>query len=172
MWFSLSEYKLNHVSEIIDIFSICIYTGSLPGINSTSLNFLNLSSNNLSGSLPTSVTRCVIMDFSRNMISGDLSIMQNWNATLQVLDLSSNNLSGSFPNLTSQFDGMTTITLRNNALAGTLPSILGTYPNLSSVDFSLNHLIGPIPGSFFTSATLKSLNLSGNQFSGPIPLQG
>lgn len=148
------------------------FTGSLPGINSTSLNFLNLSSNNLSGSLPTSVTRCVIMDFSRNMISGDLSIMQNWNATLQVLDLSSNNLSGSFPNLTSQFDGMTTLTLRNNSLVGTLPSILGTYPNLSSVDFSLNHLIGPIPGSFFTSATLKSLNLSGNQFSGPIPLQG
>lgn len=90
----------------------------------------------------------MILDFSRNMISGDISIMQNWSSELQVLDLSSNNLSG------------------------TLPSGLGIYSTLSSVDLSLNELSGSIPSSFFTSLALTSLNLSGNNFSGPIPLQG
>lgn len=147
------------------------FTGSIRGINSTTLNFLNLSSNGLSGTLPTLVKRCIMMDLSRNMISGDPSIMQNWEAILQVLDLSSNNLSGNLPNLTlSQFNGITTLTLRNNSLVGSLPSILGT--GLSSVDLSLNKLGGHIHGSFFTSTTLTTLNLSGNNFTGPIPLQG
>ncbi|KAM4117422.1 hypothetical protein ACB094_02G123400 [Castanea mollissima] len=124
------------------------FTGSLLGINSTSLISLNLSTNNLSGSLPPFVGQCVILDFSRNMISGDISIMQNWSSELRVLDFSSNKLSG------------------------TLPSVLGIYSTLSSVDLSLNELSGSIPSSFFTSLTLTSLNLSGNNFSGPIPLQG
>lgn len=148
------------------------FTGSVLGINSTTLNVLNLSSNSLSGSLPTSVGSCVIMDLSGNMISGDISIMQNWVSALQVLDLSSNKLSGNFPNLTSQFDSITTLTLRNNSLVGTLPLTLGSHPSLSVVDLSLNELSGPIPDSFFTSVTLTRLNLSGNQFSGPIPLPG
>ncbi|XP_075653822.1 putative inactive receptor kinase At5g10020 isoform X2 [Castanea sativa] len=121
------------------------FTGSLLGINSTSLISLNLSTNNLSGSLPTFVGQCVILDFSRNMISGDISIMQNWSSELRVLDLSSNKLSG------------------------TLPSVLGIYSTLSSVDLSLNELSGSIPSSFFTSLTLTSLNLSGNNFSGVLP---
>lgn len=146
--------------------------GSFLGINSTTLSFLNLSSNSLSGSLPAFMRSGVTVDLSRNLISGSLSIMLNWMTALQVLDLSSNKLSGSFPNLTSQFDSITTLSLRNNSLVGTLPLGLGTYPNLYLVDLSLNELRGQIPGSFFTSVTLKSLNLSGNQFSGPIPLQG
>lgn len=146
-------------------------TGPVLGINSTTLHSLNLSSNGLSGSLPDFVRSCRIMDLSENSISGNISIMQNWETMLQVLDLSSNELSGSIPNLTSQFDSITTLTLRNNSLVGTLPSMLGTYGSLSSVDLSLNRLSGPIPGSFFTSVTLTSLNLSGNNFSGKIPLQ-
>jgi hypothetical protein len=147
-------------------------TGSVLGINSTTLNVLNLSSNSLSGSLPTKVGSCVIMDLSSNMIRGDISIMENWLPELQVLDLSSNKLSGNFPNLTSQFDRITTLTLRNNSLVGTLPLTLGSHPSLSLVDLSLNELSGPIPDSFFTSVTLTRLNLSGNKFSGPIPLPG
>lgn len=147
-------------------------TGSVLGINSTTLNVLNLSSNSLSGSLPTRVRSCVIMDLSSNMIRGDISIMENWVSELQVLDLSSNKLSGNFPNLTSQFDRITTLTLRNNSLVGTLPLTLGSHPSLSLVDLSLNELSGPIPDSFFTSVTLTRLNLSGNNFSGPIPLPG
>uniref|UniRef100_A0A5B7A7E4 Protein kinase domain-containing protein n=1 Tax=Davidia involucrata TaxID=16924 RepID=A0A5B7A7E4_DAVIN len=147
------------------------FSGSIDGINSTTLSILNLSSNALSGSLPSSVGRCLIVDLSRNMLSDNISVILRWEATLEFLDLSSNNLSGSIPNLTSQFQRLTAINIKNNSLVGTLPPELGTS-KLSVVDLSFNKLDGPIPRSFFTSMTLTNLNLSGNHFTGSIPLQG
>lgn len=147
-------------------------TGPINAINSTTLSILNLSSNVFSGSLPSVVGRCLILDLSRNMLSGDLSVMQSWGPDLEILDLSSNGLSGNVPNLTSQFPGLTTLSMRNNSLVGTLPSLFGTFQRLSVVDLSLNELDGPIPPSFFTSMTLTYLNLSGNHFNGSIPIQG
>lgn len=147
------------------------FTGSIHGINSTTLSVLNLSSNSLSGTLPTSLKSCVILDLSRNMISGDISNMQNWEANLEILDLSSNKLSGTLPNLTSQFDRLGTFNVRNNSVTGTLPSLLEISPRMVTLDVSSNQLKGPIPDSFFSSMTLTNLNLSGNGFSGAIPLR-
>ncbi|XP_042497839.1 probable inactive receptor kinase At5g10020 [Macadamia integrifolia] len=148
------------------------FSGLIQGINSTVLKVLNLSSNVLMGSLPSTLGGCIILDLSKNMISGDISTVQNWGNSLEVIDLSSNSLSGSFPNLTSQFQRFTSIKIRNNSLSGGLPLALGTYPRISTLDFSLNELTGPIPSSFFNSLTLTNLNLSGNLFTGSIPLQG
>lgn len=170
---SIPEELLSSAIPLVELdLSANGFTGPVHDINSTTLNVLNLSSNGLSGSLPPSVGKCSIVDLSRNMISGDISIMQSWEATFELLDLSSNKLSGSFPNMTSQFDKLTTLRIRNNSIVGTLSPILGTYPRLSTVDLSLNELIGHIPSSFFTSTILINLNLSGNHFSGAIPFQG
>ncbi|KAE9587313.1 putative protein kinase RLK-Pelle-LRR-III family [Lupinus albus] len=123
------------------------FTGLISVINSTTLNMLNLSSNHLSGSLPRSLSRCTVVDLSRNMFSGNISVIQNWEDTLGALYLSSNRLSGS------------------------LPPVLGIYSKLSTVDLSLNELTGSIPGSLVTSSSLTRLNLSGNKFAGPLPIQ-
>lgn len=151
---------------------MCVCAGSIDGINSTTLNVLNLSSNGLSGTLPTFIRSCAVVDLSRNMISGDVSVMQHWETSLQSLNLSSNKLSGSLPNLTSQFVEVGELNLRNNSLEGNLPPQLGASSRLFAVDLSLNHFSGPIPDSFFTSMTLTILNLSRNQFTGSIPLSG
>lgn len=147
-------------------------TGSIVGVNSTTLNILNLSSNKLSGSLPASLRSCVMLDLSRNMISGDISDMQNWEANLEVVDLSFNKLTGTFPDLSSRFDSLTVLKLSYNMIEGSLPPALGTSPRLSIIDLSSNGLTGVIPGSLFASVTLISLNLSGNHFTGSIPFQG
>ncbi|CAI8607347.1 unnamed protein product [Vicia faba] len=123
------------------------FTGSIGVINSTTINILDLSSNSLSGPLPTSLRSCTIIDLSRNMFSGDISVIENWEATMEVIDLSSNKLSGS------------------------LPSII-EYSKLSTLDLSLNELNGSIPVSLVISPSLTRLNLSGNQFTGPLLLQG
>ncbi|CAL9173993.1 unnamed protein product [Musa hybrid cultivar] len=146
------------------------FTGYVQTINSTSLRFLNLSSNMLWGVLPSSIGVSVSVDLSNNNISGDLSAMQSWEHTLELIDLSSNSLSGNCPEA-SQLQNLTSIKLRNNSLVGSLPAALGNYPGLSIIDLSLNRFSGPILPRFFTSLTLTSLNLSGNQFSGGIPLQ-
>ncbi|MQM19196.1 hypothetical protein Taro_052195 [Colocasia esculenta] len=146
-------------------------TGPVFNINSTSLKILNLSSNALSGSLPSDIGSCHTVDLSGNIISGDLSSLQSWGATLEVVDLSSNVLSGNLPNLTSHFETLTSFKMRNNSLLGLLPSMLGSHPRLATLDLSMNKLTGPLLPSFFTSLTLKYLNLSGNHFGGTIPLQ-
>ncbi|XP_010261133.1 PREDICTED: probable inactive receptor kinase At5g10020 [Nelumbo nucifera] len=148
------------------------FSGSVHGINSTTLKILNLSSNILSGSLPSALGTCVMVDLSKNNFSGDISIMQGWGDTLEVINLSSNALSGSFPNLANQFQRLISIMISSNSIIGELPSEFGTYPRLSIVDFSFNELTGPIPSGFFTSLTMTKLNLSGNKFRGTIPLQG
>ncbi|WCJ31796.1 Leucine-rich receptor-like protein kinase family protein [Euphorbia peplus] len=157
--------------EILDL-SGNGFTGFIQEVTPTSLTVLNLSSNGLSGSLPTILKSCSVLDLSRNMFSGDMSVMQNWEATLEVLDLGSNNLSGSFPSLSSQFSRLSKLILRNNSLEGIVPPQVGSGLGLSAIDLSLNQLSGPIPGGFFTSATLINLNLSRNHFTGPIPMQG
>lgn len=135
---SLEELDLSHNG----------FTGSIAVINSTTLNVLDLSSNSLSGSLPTSLRRCTVIDLSRNTFSGDISVLGNWEDTMEVVDLSSNKLSGS------------------------VPSIIGTYSKLSTLDLSFNELNGSIPVGLVTSQSLTRLNLSGNQFTGPLLLQG
>lgn len=147
------------------------FSGSVSSINSTTLKVLNLSSNSLGGSLPASLGSCTTLDLSKNMLSGDLSAIQEWKDTLEVIDLSSNTISGSFPNNTAQFGSLISIKLQNNSLAGVLPAVLGTYPRLTTLDLSLNELTGPILPSLLTSPTLTSLNLLGNHFTGSIPFQ-
>lgn len=105
------------------------------------------------------------------MISGDISVIQHWEAPLEIIDLSSNNFSGSLPNLTSQFVNLSTFNLKNNSLEGSLPSLTEQFSRLSTVDLSLNQLSGSIPGSFFSSKVLVNLNLSGNRLIGPITLK-
>ncbi|KAG1334513.1 putative inactive receptor kinase [Cocos nucifera] len=148
--------------------------GSIPeavfGI-SMQLIELDLSGNGFTGSLPPNLGICVSVDLSKNMLSGNLSVMQYWGDSVETIDLSSNALSGYYPNEASRFGNLISIKIRNNSLVGFLPSVLGNYPKLSVVDLSLNKLTGPVLPSLFISLTLTSLNLSGNQFTGTIPLQ-
>ncbi|KAJ6835485.1 putative inactive receptor kinase [Iris pallida] len=147
------------------------FTGSIRSINSTTLKVVNLSSNALSGPLPSNIGNCISVDLSKNMISDDLSVIQNWGDALETIDLSSNSLSGNYPNSTSQFGNLLSIKLQNNSIEGSLPSVLGRYPRLLTLDFSSNKFSGPILPALLTSVTLTTLNLSGNQLTGTIPIQ-
>jgi hypothetical protein len=147
------------------------FAGSLPIVNSTTLKVLNLSTNVLSGSLPTTVGKCTSVDLSGNLFSGELAILRSWDGVVEVLDLSSNKLKGSYPNDAAQFQNLVSLKLRNNSLSGSLPSVLGTYQKLSVLDLSLNTLEGSVLPTFFMSPTLTVLNLSGNRFTGTIPFQ-
>ncbi|XP_050292405.1 probable inactive receptor kinase At5g10020 isoform X2 [Quercus robur] len=143
------------------------FTGSLLGINSTSLNFLNLST---------------------NMISGDISIMQNWSSELQVLDLSSNKLSGTLPS-GNNFSGpiplqgshasellvQTTnlrieyLDLSANYFTGVLPSDIGNIPSLRLLNLARNNFSGQLPIELSKLTSLEYLDLSVNKFMGNIP---
>ncbi|ONK67474.1 uncharacterized protein A4U43_C05F430 [Asparagus officinalis] len=144
-------------------------TGPIKIITSSSLKTLNLSTNKLTGSLPARVGSCATVDFSNNMLSGNLSDVRNWGNYVEVINLSSNKLTGTLPNETSQFLRLMAFKASNNLLSGELPPVIGTYPEINVIDLSLNQLYGILPSTLFTSLRLTDLNLSGNSFNGHIP---
>ncbi|XP_021864058.2 probable inactive receptor kinase At5g10020 [Spinacia oleracea] len=144
--------------------------GLVGSITSTNLRSLNLSSNQLSGSLPLKIGHCVTIDLSNNKFSGNLSRIQHWGSDVEVVDLSSNSLTGIFPSKTCQFLRLTSLKVSNNSVEGGLPTNLGTYPELKFIDLSYNLLSGFLP-SVFSWTKFTSLNLSHNNFSGIVPLE-
>ncbi|GKV03945.1 hypothetical protein SLEP1_g16178 [Rubroshorea leprosula] len=121
----------------------------LPGI-SESIKYLNLSHNQLSGSL---------------VGAGELQLFEN----LKVLDLSYNQLSGELPGFNFVYD-LQVLKLNNNRFSGSIPNDLlkGDSLVLTELDLSGNNLSGPI--SMVMSTTLHVLNLSSNQLTGELPL--
>lgn len=145
-------------------------TGPVRRVTSMNLKYLNLSCNSLQGTLPITFGSCSVVDLSRNMLSGNLSVVRTWGNYVEMIDLSSNRLTGTWPDETTQFLRLASLRISNNLLAGELPTVLGTYPELIAIDLSLNQLHGPLPENLFTAVKLTYLNLSGNSFAETLPL--
>ncbi|KAI4967778.1 hypothetical protein ZWY2020_014945 [Hordeum vulgare] len=145
-------------------------TGPIRRVTSVNLKYLNLSCNNLQGTLPITFGSCSVVDLSRNMLSGNISVVHTWGDYVEMIDLSSNRLTGTWPDQTTQFLRLTLLRISNNLLAGELPTVLGTYPELIAIDLSLNQLHGALPKNLFTATSnLSFLDLSNNSFGGPLP---
>ncbi|KAD5961737.1 hypothetical protein E3N88_13210 [Mikania micrantha] len=111
---------------------------------------LNLSQNNLFGSLPTEV--------------GDLKM-------LTTMDLSENNLSGSLPSSLGGCASLLVLSLRSNSFQGMIPSSLSSLKGLMNLDISHNNLSGQIP-NFLQDFKLEYLDMSYNDFEGEVPMLG
>ncbi|XP_074284265.1 receptor-like protein EIX2 [Silene latifolia] len=85
---------------------------------------IDLSSNNLVGSIPVDITK----------ISGLLS-----------LNLSYNHLSGTIPVNIGGLKSVVSLDLSNNKLGGNIPTSMGELYSLSHLNLSYNNLSGPIP---------------------------
>ncbi|XP_074284282.1 receptor-like protein EIX2 [Silene latifolia] len=85
---------------------------------------IDLSSNNLVGSIPVDITK----------ISGLLS-----------LNLSYNHLSGTIPVNIGGLKSVVSLDLSNNKLGGSVPTSMGELYSLSHLNLSYNNLSGPIP---------------------------
>ncbi|PKI55439.1 LRR receptor-like serine/threonine-protein kinase GHR1 [Punica granatum] len=119
----------------------------LPEI-SESILYLNLSHNQLTGSL----------------VSAQMQVFEN----LRVLDLSYNQFSGELPGFNFVY-GLEILKLSNNRFSGFVPSSLlkGDSLVLTELDLSGNNLSGSI--NMITSTTLRVLNLSSNGLTGELP---
>ncbi|OMO55890.1 hypothetical protein CCACVL1_26901 [Corchorus capsularis] len=165
----------------------------------SSLVELDLSLNNLSGTVPDGFGSCSLLesfDISTNSFSGKLpiEIFQNMSSlkelylafnyfsgplpeslssftNLKVLDLSSNNFSGSIPPSLCENprNSFEVLYLQNNVLTGSIPPSLSNCSQLVSLHLSFNYLTGTIPPSLGSLSKLRDLKLWLNQLHGEIP---
>ncbi|KAA8538827.1 hypothetical protein F0562_025519 [Nyssa sinensis] len=113
-----------------------------PGIqNCTSLTGLNLSNNNLSGPIPS--------DISRRL------------PYVTTLDLSSNTFSGEIPLGLSNCDYLNVLKLDNNRLTGNIPLQLGLLNRIKTFSVANNLLSGQVP-KFSSTATITRENYANN----------
>ncbi|CAL9777761.1 unnamed protein product [Musa acuminata subsp. burmannicoides] len=151
-----------------------LLTGAIPDTvaGCTKLSELHLKGNRLNGSVPLGLfdLGLQVLDLSSNELTGTVPAGSTWiSETLQSLDLSDNKLNGTIPPEMALFFGLTYLNLSWNDLRTQLPPELGLFRNLSVLDLRSSALYGSIPGDLCESGSLSVLQLDGNSLTGPIP---
>ncbi|XP_031496547.1 receptor like protein 26-like [Nymphaea colorata] len=160
-----------------------------------SLQIIDVSSNNLSGTLQPGLFRILrammekrgpndrtaklmgVEVFSNAKyenrvtmtIKGSNFQMDKMLDLLAIMDLSSNRFSGEIPNEIGTLEGLVVLNMSNNELVGPIPQPVANLLQLESLDLSRNNLSGNIPVALLRLTFLSVLNLSFNSLQGKIP---
>ncbi|KAK8501317.1 hypothetical protein V6N12_008335 [Hibiscus sabdariffa] len=118
------------------------------------LQFLDLSMNNISGTLPSCFKPSGIEEVHlfRNMLQGPLPNAFRDSSLLVTLDLSYNHFSGNIPNWISNLSQLSYLLLKRNHFQGEIPIQLCLLAHLSMIDLSQNNLSGSIPSCLKVTA--------------------
>ncbi|GLT51421.1 hypothetical protein SLA2020_248320 [Shorea laevis] len=141
------------------------FEGSIPNefFYNDALQFLNLSKNNLSGSLPSCSNPSYIthLYLSKNRLNGLLTHSFYNISSLVVLDLRENNFIGGIPKWIGNFSKLSILLLKGNHFFGEIPIEVCGIEQLSMIDLSHNQLFGSVPSCLghltFTPSTSVSL---------------
>ncbi|KAL3753525.1 hypothetical protein ACJRO7_000862 [Eucalyptus globulus] len=168
-------------------------TGALPNwLGLLSVSYLDLSYNQIDGSMLKFSSNSIWLDLSHNSISGPiphnissampnvLSLFLNDNHLsgpiptslckmhLETLLLGRNELVGKIPACWQEKD-MNILDLSSNKLSGVIPSSLGNLSSLMSLHLNNNSLHGEIPATINNCSNLINLDLGENHISGSVP---
>ncbi|CAD6255164.1 unnamed protein product [Miscanthus lutarioriparius] len=144
--------------------------GTLPAdMGSMSLLSLYLSSNKLTGQIPTLPPNIHTLDLSNNFLSGPLPSATR-STNLRYLSLFSNRLTGHIPESFCKYQQLIVLDLSNNFLEGEPPLCLGVKEYMEFVALSNNSLSGKFPSFLQNLTNVFFLDLSWNKFSGRLPM--
>ncbi|XP_020989107.1 receptor-like protein EIX1 [Arachis duranensis] len=152
-------------------------SGSLPehiGHIMPKLRSLILGNNLINGSIPKSLCQLDlrVLDLSKNRISGEIPNCWKENGEWEEINLSSNKLTGAFPTSFGNLSTLSWLHLNNNSLHGEFLASMRNLPQLLIIDLGENQLSGTIPSwSANTFSSLQILRLRQNRLSGSIPSQ-
>ncbi|GLJ46632.1 hypothetical protein SUGI_0982610 [Cryptomeria japonica] len=137
------------------------------------LTFLNLSSNRIVGQLPAELKNCRNLEkvaLRRNNFTGSIpdDLLRNC-AKLTHVDLEYNKLTGNIPDIHVNCSFLTELWLSQNHLTGQVPKGLGALSKLKTLVLGKNRLTGTIPPELSRLTKLQLLSIDYNWLEGPIP---
>ncbi|KAJ7517696.1 hypothetical protein O6H91_21G035700 [Diphasiastrum complanatum] len=169
LWSGVRCNTANRVKELV-------VTGkSLQGILSndlgilTFLTHLNLSHNDLSGSMPVALSNCqglVTLDLSYNFFNGGIPYHWGSLAKLESFNLTGNRLIGSIPNAFMNWRAVTHFVIGENMLVGSFFKQLSTINSLKYIDAHSNLFTGTLVPDYFTLPNLEIVIFYANNFEG------
>ncbi|XWS46445.1 hypothetical protein CRYUN_Cryun14cG0067300 [Craigia yunnanensis] len=152
-------------------------SGEIPPMvcNLSSAAVLDLSSNNLTGTLP----RCLfsltdslkVLNLRNNHFTGAVPPTYMKSCGLRMMDLSQNQLQGRIPRSLAHCTQLEVLNLGKNLINDTFPSCLGTLPKLKVLILRANRLHGVIgkPQAKSEFSKLQVIDLSDNKLGGKLP---
>jgi len=146
-------------------------TENWQGVGCAESNITTITLNGMSlggqlGNTLENFTSLITLDLSNNNIGG--TIPDSLPVTVQRCNLSVNQLTGSIPSTLSTLTLLTAMYLNNNQLVGDIPDVFSALTGLANLDFSSNNLTGPLPPSVGNLTALASLHIQNNQLSGTL----
>ncbi|KAL7591902.1 hypothetical protein Lser_V15G34940 [Lactuca serriola] len=137
------------------------------------LRELDLSSNNMSGTLPSCLgslsNSLVELNLRRNNFHGIMMNAFRHGSLLESIDLSENRFVGQLPRSLTNCTNLEVLSLGDNSFDDIFPSWLGILPKLQVLVLRSNKFHGPIQGSTTACSQfpkLRIIDLSNNGFSG------
>ncbi|GJN28572.1 hypothetical protein PR202_gb16771 [Eleusine coracana subsp. coracana] len=149
------------------------HVGQFPAELSSGLSQLQISLNNLSGTIPASlshITTLAVISCAYNNFVGNVPDEFAKLSNMQQLYLGANQLSGRFPGAIMNFSALTDLSLGLNKFNGEVPPDLGrVLHNLLLFELPDNFFHGPIPPSLTNASNLYYIEISRNNFTGLVP---
>ncbi|KAI4387358.1 hypothetical protein MLD38_005196 [Melastoma candidum] len=143
--------------------------GTLP-IPSTSINYYLMSNNQLYGEVPSSICELkgiLLLDLADNEFTGALPpCLCNFSFFLFALSLSGNNFVGKIPDFNNGINFITVLDLSSNSFEGPLPKSLLNCSVLKYVNLGKNKIVDTFPSWLGSLPSLKVLMLHSNGFYG------
>ncbi|KAF4357532.1 hypothetical protein G4B88_026911 [Cannabis sativa] len=147
--------------------------GTFPNWLHSSISYLDLSMNKISGYLPMNIgytmPYLVTLNLGNNLLNGSIPYSICELESLDNLDLSRNKFSGKMPHCWKESQIVTVINFSYNKLLGTIPSSMGNLFSLKWLHMNNNNLNGELPSTLMNCFELELIDLGDNNFSGPLP---
>ncbi|XP_008225908.1 PREDICTED: LRR receptor-like serine/threonine-protein kinase GSO1 [Prunus mume] len=147
--------------------------GPLP-LWPTKVDTLDLQSNLFSGPIPSNLDQLMPrlrdLDVSENNLSGTIPLSICNMQEMSRISLRNNQLLGEFPQRWSLWSVIQLIDVSHNNLSGSIPNSMAIPSSLMVFKANNNNFSGEIPLFFQNCTSLVLLNLGGNKFTGNLPL--
>ncbi|KAL2541848.1 Leucine-rich repeat protein kinase family protein [Abeliophyllum distichum] len=138
------------------------------------LVILDVSKNQLSGEIPSSTggfSRLHLLNMSKNSFAGSIPASIGQLKIAYILDLSGNQLNGSIPLEIGGATSLKELRLEKNSVGGNIPTSIGNCSSLVSLSLAHNEITGPVPASLAKLTYLETVDLSFNKLTGTLPKQ-